>query len=168
MEDLEAITKLEAMCFPKAEAATKESFEKRLKYFANHFWLLEENGKLISCINGLVTDVKMLRDEMYEDASIHTESGAWQMIFGVMTAPEYQGKRLASKLMERVIIDCKAQGRKGIVLTCKNELIKFYEKFGYINEGKSLSKHGGVTWNEMRLSFEKASLNNGENKNINF
>lgn len=64
-------------------------------------------------------------------------------------------KGYATKLMERVIADCREQGRKGIVLTCKNELIKFYEQFGYINEGKSMSKHGGVEWYEMRLSFDE-------------
>ena len=61
----------------------------------------------------------------------------------------------ATKLMEHVIADVKAQGRKGIVLTCKESLIPFYEKFGYVNEGKSMSKHGGAVWYDMRLVFEE-------------
>ena len=65
--------------------------------------------------------------------------------------PEYQGNGYAALVMERVISDCKAQGRKGIVLTCKDRLIKFYEQFGFVNEGESQSEHGGATWYEMRL-----------------
>lgn len=153
--DLGTVTKMEAKCFLPTEAASQESFLQRLTYFPNYFWLLKVDGTAVSCINGFVTNVPMLRDEMYADASQHDESGNWQMIFGVMTLPEYQGKGYAAKLMEQVIADCREQGRKGIVLICKNELIKFYEQFGYINEGKSMSKHGGVTWNEMRLSFNE-------------
>lgn len=153
--DLGIITQMEAKCFSPAEAASQESFRQRLTYFPNHFWLLEVDGEVVSCINGFVTDIPVLRDEMYADASQHNEDGAWQMIFGVMTLPEYQGHGYAAQLMNYVIEDCRNQGRKGIVLTCKNELVSFYYKFGYINEGKSMSKHGGVNWNEMRLSFEE-------------
>lgn len=39
MDDLAAISELEAVCFPPAEAATRESFEKRLQVFADCFWL---------------------------------------------------------------------------------------------------------------------------------
>ncbi len=151
IEDLDAITEMEALCFPQAEAATKENFEKRLSVFANHFWLLEKDEKIISGINGIVTDEATLTDEMYADATMHDEKGAWQMIFGVTTIPKYQGNGYATLLMKRVIADCQVQGRKGIVLTCKDRLIKFYEQFGFVNEGKSESEHGGVSWYEMRL-----------------
>ena len=153
MADLDEITEMEARCFPQAEAATRKSFEKRLLAFANHFWLLEQDGKIISGINGMVTNESTLTDKMYADASMHDEDGAWQMIFGVTTLPEYQGNGYAALLMRQVITDCREQGRKGIVLTCKDRLIPFYEKFGFVNEGESQSEHGGATWFEMRLTF---------------
>ena len=157
MQDLDKITELEAMCFPPEEAADRESFQKRLEIFSNHFWLLEEeNGRgkqLISVINGMVTDIPVLVDEMFADADMHKEDGEWQMIFGVETRPEYRRKGYAGLLMNQVIEDCREAGRKGIMLTCKEELIPFYEQFGYINEGISMSKHGGAVWYDMRLSF---------------
>ena len=153
MADLDEITEMEARCFPQAEAATRKSFEKRLLAFANHFWLLEQDGKIISGINGMVTNESTLTDKMYADASMHDEDGAWQMIFGVTTLPEYQGNGYAALLMRQVITDCREQGRKGIVLTCKDRLIPFYEKFGFVNEGESQSEHGGATWFEMRLTL---------------
>lgn len=153
MEDLEAITAVEEVCFPPAEAATRESFERRLAVFPNHFWLLWDGDKLVALINGLVTDIQTLSDEMFVDASMHDEAGAWQMIFGVETIPEYRNQGCAGTLMRRVISDAKMQGRKGLVLTCKEKLIPYYAKFGFVNEGISASVHGGAVWYDMRLTL---------------
>ena len=154
MADLAAVTAVEAACFPAAEAATEKDFSDRLAVYPDHFWLLEEDdGTLVSFVNGLVTDEPILRDEMYADASFHNEGGAWQMIFGVNTLPAYRKRGLAGQVLERVIADARVQGRKGCVLTCKDKLIHYYEKFGFQNEGVSESVHGGVVWYDMRLEF---------------
>ncbi|MCI6321147.1 MAG: GNAT family N-acetyltransferase [Clostridiales bacterium] len=154
MADLAAVTAVEAACFPAAEAATERDFAQRLAVYPNHFWLLEEDdGTLVSFINGMVTDEPTLRDEMYENAALHREDGAWQMIFGVNTLPRYRRQGCAARVMERVIADARAQGRKGCVLTCKDQLIRYYETSGFRNEGVSASTHGGVVWYDMRLTF---------------
>ena len=153
IEDLRSITDVEARCFPKAEAATEEDFEKRLNMYPNHFWLLEDDDTLVGFVNGMVTDEDMLRDEMFENASLHNEDGSWQMIFGVNTIPEYRRQGCAAKILNKVISDAKDQGRKGLVLTCKDKLVHYYEKFGFKNEGLSDSTHGGAVWYDMRLTF---------------
>ena len=152
-EDLDAISRVEAECFPPAEAATKEEFAKRLAYYGNHFWLMFDGDKLIAFVDGFVTDEADLTDEMYEKAEMHDENGAWQMIFGVNTIPAYRKKGYAGELIKRAIADAKAQGRKGLVLKCKDRLIPYYAKFGFVNEGVSESVHGNVVWNQMRLTF---------------
>ena len=153
LDDLEEITKLEAKCFPAAEAAGRAAFCDRLASFPDHFWLLYEDEKLVSMINGMATDEDHLTDAMYEHADMHSKDGAWQMIFGVATDPAEQGKGYAAALMRRVIADTKSQGKKGLVLTCKERLLSFYRQFGYRNEGVSGSEHGGAVWYEMRLTF---------------
>ena len=154
LADLPAVTAVEAACFPAAEAATEADFAKRLAVYPNHFWLMEDNnGSLVSFVNGLVTDEPHLRDEMYADAGLHNENGAWQMIFGVNTLPAYRCQGLAEQVLRQVINDAKAQGRKGCVLTCKEKLLHYYGKLGFVNEGVSQSTHGGVVWYEMRLTF---------------
>ena len=60
---------------------------------------------------------------------------------------------ISHQVLERVIADAKAQGRKGCVLTCKDKLVHYYERFGFVNEGVSQSTHGGVVWHDMRLTF---------------
>ena len=98
--------------------------------------------------------MKDLTDEMYEKADMHDENGQWQMIFGVNTIPEYKRNGYAGELINRAIKDARNQGRRGLVLTCKDKLVDYYAKFGFVNEGKSSkSQHGGVTWNQMRLTL---------------
>ena len=153
MEDLATVTAVEAACFPAAEAATEQDFAARLAVYPQHFWLLEREGEVISFVNGMVTNEADLRDEMYADASIHDPNGAWQMIFGVNTMPDYRRQGLAEQVLRRVIADAKEQGRKGLVLTCKEQLVHYYAKLGFVDEGISDSTHGGVVWHAMRLTF---------------
>ncbi len=153
MHDLSAITAVEAECFPAAEAATEKAFKDRLTVYPNHFWLLEDDGKLVSFINGMVTDEPTIQDEMFKDALLHNESGNWQAIFGVNTIPGHRKRGCAAKIMEQVIKDAKSENRMGCILTCKQELIHYYEKFGFVNIGTSNSVHGGAVWYDMQLSF---------------
>ena len=154
IDDLDAIAAVEAQCFPAAEAATAKEFAERLKYYGNHFWLMFSDDKLIAFVDGFVTNEPDLTDEMYEKADMHNENGEWQMIFGVNTIPEYRNRGYAGALIQRAIEDARRQGRRGLVLTCKDKLVNFYAKFGFTNEGKSdKSQHGGVEWNQMRLTF---------------
>lgn len=125
-----------------------------LSLYGNHFWLLYDGDSLISFVDGFVTDDADLTDEMYENAAMHNESGAWQMIFGVNTLPAYRQHGYAGKLLQKAIADAKEQGRKGLVLTCKNRLVHYYAKFGFEDEGVTdKSTHGNVSWHQMRLTF---------------
>lgn len=190
VQDLIAVTAVEAECFPAAEAATEKDFAARLAVYPEYFWLLEccdedckkeaveiteqsnvtetvgtfsethkkdsENWKLIGFVNGMVSDQPDLCDEMYENASMHAADGKWQMIFGVNTLPDYRRRGYAEMILRRVIEDAKVQGRKGVVLTCKDKLVHYYAKFGFENEGVSESVHGNVVWYQMRLKFDES------------
>lgn len=153
MADLERVAEIESLCFPPSEGASRESLAARLRVYPDHFWVLEDGGTIVGFVNGLATDEPHLRDEMYDDASMHSEKGAWQMIFGVDTVPEYLRRGFAAMLLRHAIAAVRGQGRKGLVLTCKDRLVHYYAKFGFTDEGISGSTHGNVRWHEMRLSF---------------
>ena len=155
LEDLDAVTQVEAVCFPKAEAAPSESFLQRISTFPDSFFVAEKDGEIIGFINGCVTDSRVIFDEMFEDASYHKEDGIYQSIFGLDVIPEYQHQGLASRLMEHLIADAQEKGREGLILTCKDRLIGFYERFGYKNLGLSQSVHGGAVWYDMILEFPR-------------
>ena len=154
LQDLDAVAAVEAACFPAVEAATKEEFAERLRYYGSHFWLMFDGGNLIGFVDGMVTDQADLTDDLYEQAALHNERGAWQMIFGVNTLPEYRRHGYAGQLLRRAITDARQQGRRGLVLTCKERLLPYYAKFGFQDEGVTVkSTHGNVAWHQMRLSF---------------
>ena len=153
MEDLEAVTAVEAACFPAAEAAGRKEFSQRLEVYPDCFWLLEKDGILLSFVNGMVTNEPVIRDEMFADASLHDPSGSWQAIFGVNTLPEFRRQGLAGQVLRQVIADAKARGRRGCILTCKEQLIHYYETFGFKVLGLSASVHGGAVWYDMTLEF---------------
>lgn len=169
MADLDDIASVESECFPVLEAATKEEFEQRIKYYGNHFWLMFDDDKLIAFVDGFVTDEADLTDEMYENASMHNENGAWQMIFGVNTLPEYRRCGYAKELIKKAILDAGKQNRKGLVLTCKESLVPYYSRFGFVDEGiTDKFTHGNVLWHQMRLDFKLRNngVNPSDNKNV--
>ena len=152
--DLDLVTHIEATCFPPAEAAPREAFKERLDHYAGQFLIAFDGDTPIGFIDGFVTDDEVLTDEMFADASLHNPNGAWQMIFGVNTLPEYRKRGYAGELIRRAIADARQQDRKGLVLTCKERLIAYYAKFGFVDEGVSeKSTHGNVRWHQMRLAF---------------
>ena len=74
-----------------------------------------------------------MTDEMYEKAAMHNEDGAWQMIFGVNTLPDYRKHGYAGQLIQCAIKDA---------------------KFSFVDEGVSdKSTHGNAVWHQMRLTF---------------
>ena len=153
LADLDALAAIEAACFPAAEAAAREEIEERLRVYAAHFYIAREKGAAIGFIDGMVTDEKDLLDELYADAARHDENGAWQMIFGLNTLPEYRRRGVAAALIEAMCAAARAQGRRGVVLTCKEHLLPYYAKFGFCDEGLSVSTHGGAVWHQMRRTF---------------
>ena len=56
--------------------------------------------------------------------------------------------------MVHFIEEAKNNSREKIFLTCKDYLVHYYEKFGYINEGVSESVHGGAKWYDMYLELK--------------
>lgn len=154
MDDVDAVAAVEKECFPPAEAVTREEFAERILHYGNHFWLMFDGDKLAAFVDGFVTDAPDLTDEMYERADMHNEAGAWQMIFGVNTMPEYRRRGLAGELIRCAIDNAGEAGRKGLVLTCKDELVHYYAGFGFKDEGiTDKSTHGNVAWHQMRLEF---------------
>ena len=153
-DDLEELYQIERACFSQNEAATRAQLSERLKIYPNHFILLTKDGKIVSFINGFVSNKKDLSDEMYENATLHDENGDWQMIFGVNTLPTHRRNGYAGMLIEKTVETAKKEKRLGVVLTCKKQLVSYYSKFGFVDEGISESKHGGEVWNQMRLTFD--------------
>ncbi|HJD51489.1 MAG TPA: GNAT family N-acetyltransferase [Candidatus Rothia avistercoris] len=153
-EDIPTLAAIEARCFPAAEAASEQALTERFKAFGEHFWVLEADNELVAFIDGLVTDSPVIFDELYENPLAHTRHGAYQTIFGINTLPEHRRKGYASQLIATLTEQARSQGRQGVILTCKEELISFYQNLGFELDGLSASTHGGARWHDMTLHFE--------------
>lgn len=153
INDLQAVAKVETECFPEAEAATKSSLEQRIKTFPDSFLVAEIDWKIIGFINGCVTNEMTIYDELFSDSSLHKPNGDYQAIFGLDVIPDYRKHGIAAQLMNHMIETAKSAGQKGLILTCKDELLHYYLKFGFKNKGISKSKHGGSIWYDMILEF---------------
>lgn len=153
-KDLEKIYYIESCCFPEAEAATYGSLKERLTVFKQSFLVAEKNNEIVGFVNGCVTNQRKLTDELYESTKLHYDFAPCQMIFGLAVHPVAQHQGIASLLMQEFIVQARNRKKDIITLTCKKELIPFYEQFGYKNEGKSTSTHGGVCWYNMTLFLE--------------
>ena len=153
LSDLKEIARVEAACFPAAEAATEEEFEKRLTFYKDHFWLMFEEEKLIAFVDGMVTNQETISDDLFADASKHNPTGDWAAVFGLNVLPGFRRHGYAAKLVEKFIAEAKNEGRRGCILTCKEHLLHYYARFGFVNTGVSASVHGGATWYDMRLVF---------------
>ena len=159
--DIEHIINIEQTCFPPAEAAKPEEIKKRFVVFKENFLVAEakeqnneeNNSQIIGFINGSTTDKPELPDELYHDTSLHKPNGDYQTVFGLDVLPEFRNRGVAGRLITYLIELSKQRGKKGIVLTCKDKLIHYYEKFGFKCQGKSASVHGGASWNDMIYIF---------------
>ena len=75
-------------------------------------------------------------------------------MFGLAVIPQKRHQGYASLLMMEMIEKAREEKRRGVILTCKEKLIPFYEQFGFVNKGLSASVHGGAAWYDMVLDFE--------------
>ena len=150
--DLAAVTELEAVCFPPAEAASKTSFAYRIAAFPERFFVAEREGEIIGLINGCASHLDTIEDRLFEPQG-HEPDGKNQMVFGLAVHPDHQRQGIAAALMETLIAFAQKQGMERVILTCKAEKIHYYSKFGFQNKGVSNSTHGGAVWYDMILEL---------------
>ncbi|MFA6849747.1 MAG: GNAT family N-acetyltransferase [Selenomonadaceae bacterium] len=149
--DLERIVYIENSCFPEKEAADYESLQERLAAFKKSFLVAEKEHKVIGFINGCVAKQKKITDELYHSTTLHDDTAPCQMVFSLAVHPSVQHQGIASLLMEKFIEQTKKRNKDSMALTCKKQLIPFYEQFGYLCEGKSSSLHGDACWYDMTM-----------------
>jgi len=150
-QDLNRIAEVEAICFPALEAAPLEAFKERMAAFPENFIVAEAEGILIGFINGCATNSPVIHDELFHSTRHHIPTGKTLAVFGLVVIPQYRKQGIAAELMNHFIQLARDTGRKSIILTSKENLVHYYESFGYVNNGISASKTGGAQWFDMTL-----------------
>lgn len=153
-KDLPELIAIENSCFTIEEAATKNAFEKRIQLIPDSFFVAEEDGVVIGLVNGPVIGTAFITDDLFSDIKENPTSGGHQSILGLAVSPNYQKRGVASALLTHLEQEARVKHRETITLTCKENLIRFYEQYGYLNKGVSSSEHGGVTWYNMSKKLQ--------------
>ena len=91
------------------------------------------------------------RDEFFTDIDLCDANGKNVMLLGLDVLPEYRGQGLARELVYRYSQREKANGRKKLFLTCLEQKVEMYKKFGLQDLGIADSTWGGEEWHEMVL-----------------
>ena len=89
------------------------------------------------------------RDEFFTDAMLYDPKGTTVMLLGLDVHPKYRRQGLARELVHRYAEIEKENGRKLLLLTCLEEKVPMYEKFGLEDYGMADSTWGGEAWHEM-------------------
>lgn len=150
-EETDEAAALEQKCFPPNEACAPQFMKERIQAAAEIFLVAVDrgNGRIAGFLNGIATEERHLRDEFFTDASLHDPRGKNIMLTGLAVLPDYRGQGLAGELVEHYVQRERQKGRKRLVLTCLEEKVEMYRKFGFQDLGLSESLWGGEEWHEM-------------------
>ncbi|UCH41207.1 MAG: GNAT family N-acetyltransferase [Gammaproteobacteria bacterium] len=154
-QDLDRCFEIESVSYAGDEAATRDKILKRINTYPEGFIVLEIDGQIAGFINSGATHKVELSSEEFKELVGHDPGGKHVVILSVVVHPAFQGKGMASKLMNNFIDRMRTLGKSDIYLICQTELIDMYAKFGFTSLGVSESDHGGLSWNEMSLSLEE-------------
>lgn len=147
--DLEELIVIENEGFTNEEAATREAFLERIKLIKDTFIVAEKDGVIVGYINGPVIPQLYITDDLFEEIKENPKKGGYQSILGVAVSKKARNLGIARILINKMEQLVKENERQGITLTCKQELVSFYGKLGFVNHGISESQHGGVSWYNM-------------------
>jgi ribosomal protein S18 acetylase RimI-like enzyme len=148
-KDLNQLITLENKGFTPAEAASKDAFITRINTIPDTFIIAQENEEIIGYVNGPVISAPFITDDLFKKTISNPEAGGHQSILGIVVNPNHHHKGIASMLLREFEKQAQDKQRLTVTLTCKEELIPFYEKNGYVNQGVAESQHAGVQWFNM-------------------
>ncbi|MEG2530006.1 MAG: GNAT family N-acetyltransferase [Anaerovoracaceae bacterium] len=149
--DLDRLAEIEREAFPPLEAASKPSLKYRLENFPEYIFVGECQGKIVGAVICRPTDKKKIVDELYEPEPI--PFGKTSAVFSVITDLQYRHQAVAETILNFAIDDMKTKGMERMTLTCKEQLVHYYAKFGFAYQGLSQSVHGGAVWYDMTLEL---------------
>lgn len=137
MDDLDAIVELESSSFHMSEEMTRKDMIGRIENYPDTFLVAQVDGKVVGHVFGPVSKERYIKDELYFKNQPNNAQYHYQTILSLATNQEYRKQGIASALIEELCKIAQAQDRRAITLTCLPKLFHFYEKRGFINEGKT-------------------------------
>ena len=150
LEELDRLIEIENAGFTPDEAATPEAFRTRIATIADSFIAARnEAGEIV----GPVVGSRYITDDLFKTTVPNPATGGFQTVLSLAVHPNYRGKGISTLLLNELARVSRAAKRQAITLTCLAELVPYYEKNGYVNEGVSESQHAGEVWYNLVLAL---------------
>ena len=146
LNDWEEILAIEQLNFPAAEAVGAEVLKERIERISDTFLLAELHGQLAGYIVGPAVQVRYLTYDLFSKVGAIPPEGGFIAVQSLSVHPDFQRQGVGTLLLAALKETAVQQKRKGISLTCHDELIPYYEMNSFVHEGISDSTHGGVVW----------------------
>ncbi|TDM02141.1 GNAT family N-acetyltransferase [Macrococcus carouselicus] len=147
-QDLEQIARLESRAFVPGVADTREVLEERIDKIAETFIVVGSEGEIAGFINGPMITTQYITDDLFKKVP-SPKVGKYLSVLGLVVSEEHQRQGLAGKLLEQFTERARELYVKAITLTCTEDLVPFYERYGFKCHGPSSSQHGGEQWFNM-------------------
>src|SRR3954452_15819382 len=130
--DLEQLILIENEGFSIEEAATKEAFIERIQLIPDTFIVAEKEGEILGYMNGPIIYQPYITDDLFEKIKENPKRGGYQSILGLAVSERARNQGIAKILIEKMEELVEENERLGITLTCKQELVSFYEKCRFV------------------------------------
>lgn len=137
MNDLDEIVELESSAFHMSEEMTHRDMIGRIENYPDTFLVAEVDGKIVGHVFGPASKERYIKDELYFKNQPNNVQYSYQTILSLATSADYRKQGIASALIEELCKIAQAQDRCAVTLTCLPKLFNFYEKRGFVNEGKT-------------------------------
>lgn len=108
-----------------------------------------ESGEIAGFVSSMASDEERLRDAFFTDVTLHDKAAQTAFGLSLDVLPQFRDQGLARELVRLCGIWCQVKGRRRLVITAHEELVKMYERMGFKDLGISDSKWGGTVWHEM-------------------
>ncbi|MBY5033648.1 GNAT family N-acetyltransferase [Streptococcus gallolyticus] len=147
--DLPAIIALEEGNFPPQECMAREVLSFYVEHLGQTCLLVEDEGVVAGHLLATPMPESSLTDFVFEQTALPKGDLSYLGISSLSIAKKYQGQGLGTLLLAALKEVAVAAHFKGICLTCKEELISYYQMNGFSEMGLSSSQLGGEEWVEM-------------------
>ena len=106
-----------------------------------------------------MTQTRYVEDRSFT-ADVKDEShlpGGYITLTSLSISPSAQGLGVGKALLEAMKNLALEEGREGVSLTCHDYLIEYYERNGFVNEGRSDSNYAGEVWYDLVLEVPSSN-----------
>ena len=104
-EDIRELAAMEKICFPENEACSYEDMKDRVEKIPEDFLIAYDqvNRKIAGFMSGIHSNSETFKDDFFKNASLQEKGAKHCFLLSLEVRPEYQGKGLASQIMNRYI-----------------------------------------------------------------